>query len=113
MEGGAQMKKFLITENDKLADITKAKDHKEAVVNHAIANKLNPINVDAEELGDRTIKELFVKSEVKKLLNKKYLFHEEGDVVGATEQILKDEEMWFAFEEEIDGQIIYYMDPHK
>jgi hypothetical protein len=113
VKGGTQMKKFLITENEKLADIAQAKDHKEAVVNHAIANRLNPIDVEAEEVGDVTIKELFVKGEVKKRLNKNYPFHTEEHATGITEQVLEDEEMWFIIEGEIDGQIIYYMNPQE
>lgn len=106
-------KKFLITANEKLADIVKAKDIKEAIVDHAIENRLNPIEVEAEELGDMGIRELFVKTEVKKQLNKRYLYHEESDVTGATKQILDNDDFWVAFEEEIDGQIIVYMDPQE
>lgn len=96
-------KKFLITENNKLANITTAKDHKEAVVEHAIVNRMNPIDLDAKEVEGMSLKELFVQEAVKAKLNKTYPFHKEDDVACVTKKVLKDEEIWIIFENTIDA----------
>jgi hypothetical protein len=106
-------KKFLITENNKLANITAAKDYKEAIVDHAVANRINPIVLDAKEVEGMSIKELFVQEAVKNKLNKTHPFHKEDDVLGAVEQVLVDSEIWYVLDDSIEDHVFAYMEPEQ
>jgi hypothetical protein len=103
-------KKFLIIEKNKLANISAAKDHKEAVVDHAIANKMNPIELDAKEVEGLSIKELFVQELVKDKLNKTFPFHKEEDAAGVWEQVIADFEIWHVLDNEIEDHVFAYME---